>query len=380
MELYRNINKLKEDKKNYTKSYINKIKKFKDIYLWGISESCDEAINFFNKNKIIINAIIDQNAEKYNYNYKGINVIKDKYENIDKNSAIIITCSYYETIKNKLITKESKIEKRLFIYDGYFLENKNINYYLKNKDTIEKNYKELKDKESKKLYNNLLKYRYIRDPKLISNLYRNREECYLDKIFIDNYKDGLYIDAGSYNADFITTLSNKIPINNSMFYIFEPNKIFYENINRTLDKNINYQTFNIALCDKKSTMEFMQIPSSTSHIIDKKYNAYKNTVAENNISIIETNKLDNIVTDNIVKGIKMDVEGSEYSLIKGATKTIKKDRPIMLIAIYHKWDDLFKIQNYISNLNLDYSFYIRHYSLSVAKTILYCIPNNKKEE
>ena len=161
MELYRNINKLKEDKKNYTKSYINKIKKFKDIYLWGISESCDEAINFFNKNKIIINAIIDQNAEKYNYNYKGINVIKDEYENIDKNSAIIITCSYYETIKNKLITKESKIEKRLFIYDGYFLENKNINYYLKNKDTIERNYKELKDKESKKIYNNILKYRYI---------------------------------------------------------------------------------------------------------------------------------------------------------------------------------------------------------------------------
>ena len=29
--------------------------------------------------------------------------------------------------------------------------------YLKNKDKIEKNYKELQDKESKKLYNNLLK-------------------------------------------------------------------------------------------------------------------------------------------------------------------------------------------------------------------------------
>ena len=71
----------------------------------------------------------------------------------------------------------------------------------------------------------------------------------------------------------------------------------------------------------------------------------------------------------------MDVEGSEYSLLKGATKTIKRDRPFMMIAIYHKWDDLFKIQNYISNLNLGYKFYIRHYSLSVAKTVLYCIPN-----
>jgi hypothetical protein len=34
MELYRNINKLKEEKNNYTKSYINKIKKFK-IYTYG---------------------------------------------------------------------------------------------------------------------------------------------------------------------------------------------------------------------------------------------------------------------------------------------------------------------------------------------------------
>ena len=73
--------------------------------------------------------------------------------------------------------------------------------------------------------------------------------------------------------------------------------------------------------------------------------------------------------------IKIDIEGSEASLLKGATNIIKRDRPILLLAIYHKWDDIFKLQNYLINLNLEYKFYIRHYSLSVAKTILYCIPN-----
>jgi len=125
-------------------------------------------------------------------------------------------------------------------------------------------------------------------------------------------------------------------------------------------------------------MEFMQIPTSTSHIIDKKYNAYKNTISQNDISQVQTNKLDTIINKEKVQGIKMDVEGAEYSLLKGATKTIKRDKPVLLIAIYHKWDDIFKIQNYIMNLNLDYKFYIRHYSLSIAKTVLYCIPNNTK--
>lgn len=377
MELFDNINTLDSEKEKYIVSLLKKIKKFPYIYLWGISESCDEAINFFNKNNINIKAILELNPDKYNYSYKNIDVIKQSFDNIDDNCAFVITTSYYETIKKNLLKKHKDIEKRLFIYDGYFLENKKTDYYTNNKETIKKCYNSLSDKKSQKIYNNILKYRYIRDPKLINKLYEPRTECYLDKVFINNFKDGLYIDAGSYNADFITTLQEKVNINESNFYIFEPNKIFYKNIKENLDKNINYKIFNIALCDQDSEMEFMQIPTSTSHIINKKYNAYKNSIDTNNIEIVKTNKLDTIIQNKEVKGIKIDVEGSELSLLKGATKTIKRNRPIILLSIYHKWDDLFKLQDYIMKLNLNYKFYVRHYSLSVAKTILYCIPKQK---
>lgn len=376
MELFDNINNISKEKAKYLKTYLKQLKKFPYIYLWGISESCDEAIKLFNKNNIVIKAIIEQNPDKYDYKYKDITVIKQSFDNIDSNGAIVITCSYYETIKDKLLVNYKDIEKSLFVFDGYFLENKTIKYYLNNKEIIEGCYNALEDEKSKELYNNLLKYRYIRDPKLINDLYENRSECYLDKIFIDNYQDGLYIDAGSYNADFITTLANKVSIDNSRFYIFEPNRIFYNQIKINLDKKINYEIFNVALCDKDATMEFMQIPSSTSHIIDKKYNAYKNTVDKNDIATIKTNKLDTIIKEEKVAGIKIDIEGSESSMLKGATKIIKRDRPILLLSIYHKWDDLFKLQNYIMSLNLNYKFYVRHYSLSVAKTILYCIPED----
>jgi len=375
MELFDNITSLDEEKRKYFDNYLKEIKKFPYIYLWGISESCDEAIDFFRTNNIAIKAIIELNPDQYGYKYKNIDVVKQSYDNIDLNGAIVITCSYYETIKENLLINYKDIEKRLFLFDGYFLENKNVNYYINNKDIIERCYNKLSDNKSKAIYNSLLKYRYIRNPELIKNLYEKRSKCYLDKVFIDNYKEGLYIDAGSYNADFITTLANKVPINNSQFYIFEPNKIFYNNIINNLDSKINYKIFNIALCDKDSMMEFMQLPSSTSHIINKKYNAYKNSIEKNYVSKIKTNKLDSLITKERVVGIKIDIEGSEESMLKGAKDIIKRDRPILLLSIYHKWDDLFKLQEYLINLNLNYKFYIRHYSLSVAKTILYCIPN-----
>ena len=50
-------------------------------------------------------------------------------------------------------------------------------------------------------------------------------------------------------------------------------------------------------------MEFMQIPTSTSHIINKKYNAYKNTISQNDISEVQTNKLDTIIKNEKVLDI-----------------------------------------------------------------------------
>lgn len=375
MELFNTISQLDNEKKDYLSNYLREIKEFPYIYLWWISESCDEAINFFQNNKVKIKGIYELHPENYDYNYKNIEVVKQSFNDIDKEWAIVITCSYYETIKKNLLANYNNIEKRLFLFDGYFLENKTSEYYIKNKEIIEKCYNSLEDDYSKELYNALLKYRFIRDPKLITNLYKSRNECYLDKVFIENFKEWLYIDAWSYNADFITTLANKVDISNSKFYIFEPNKIFYNWIINSLDKSINYKIFNIALCDKDDTMEFMQVPSSTSHIIDKKYNAYKNTIDKKYIDNIQTNKLDSIIRNEKISWIKIDIEGSEWSMLEWATETLKRDNPILLLSIYHRWDDLFKLQNYLINLNLNYKYYIRHYSLSVAKTILYCIPN-----
>ena len=374
MQLFDSINTLDNRKKEYWDNFIKKIKEHSYVYLRWISESCDEAINFFNKNKIIIKWIFELHPENYDYKYKWIDVLKQSYDNIDSQWAIVITCSYYETIKNQLKINYKNIENRLYMFDWYFLEDKTINYYINNKGTILNCYNSLQDEKSKEIYNALLEYRYIRDPKLISKLYESRNDCYLDKIFIDNFKYWLYIDAGSYNADFITTLAKRVDISKSEFYIFEPNKIFYNQIKENLDKWINYKIFNNALCDKDSTMEFMQITSSTSHIIDKKYNAYKNSIDKKFIDTIQTNKLDTIIKDKSVKWIKVDIEGSEYSMLQGARETIIKNRPIILLSIYHKRDDLFKLQEYLINLKLNYKFYIRHYSLSVAKTILYCIP------
>ena len=192
MELFDTIENLDFEKKKYLEDYLSSINNFPYIYLWWISESCDEAIKFFNKNDINIKGIYELNPDKYDYEYKNIPVIKQTFDTIDEDWAIVITCSYFETIKDKLLVNYKNIEKKLFLFDGYFLENNDSKYYLDNKDEILNCYNSLADEKSKILYNALLKYRYIRNPNLIKDLYESRYECYLDKVFIDKFKDWLY--------------------------------------------------------------------------------------------------------------------------------------------------------------------------------------------
>ena len=373
MELFEEIQLLDVEKEKFEKEFVKKIKKYKYVYLWGISESCDEAIYYLNKNNIKINGIYNANADKYNYTYRNIPVLPQSFDNIDTGGAVIVTNSYYDLFRKKLIDRYLNIDDFLYVFDGYFLEEKTVSYYLDNKETIIKCYNALADKHSKKLYNALLKYRYVRDPKIIKELYDLRDNCYLDNIFINNFKDGLYIDAGSYNADFITSLKDKVNISKSKFYIFEPNKDYCNKIEKYLDKTINYKIFNMALCDKQDKLPFIKLNSSTSHLKDEKYNAYK--IVDGTTDYVDTSTLDIVLKDEKVVGIKIDIEGSEASMLVGATNIIKRDKPIILLSIYHRWDDLFKLQGFLMNLTLNYKFYIRHYSLSVAKTVLYCIPD-----
>ncbi|MGD9901622.1 MAG: FkbM family methyltransferase [Spirochaetales bacterium] len=353
---------------------IEKLKKFERVYLYGISESAVVAVKVLSKNKIKINGILEADSKKIGSMFNELPVLSYNQIADDSKTAIVITCSYCEQIKKAIIANDKSASKRIFVFDGYFLDKYKSGLYDENKDKIYECYNSLNDAHSKKLYLALLKYRYTRKISLIENLFEPRTKTYYDSVFLNNFKDGLYVDAGSYNADFIEGLSNLKDVSKCNFYIFEPNKMFAENINANLNKNINYKVFQTALCDKKAKLDFEQIASSTSHLIKKRYNAYKNTL-QSKVETVEADTLDNIIGQNIVSGIKIDIEGAEQAMLKGSINTIKRDRPTMLISIYHKWNDLWKIQSFIQEMDLNYSFYIRHYSLSVAKTILYCIPN-----
>ncbi len=74
--------------------------------------------------------------------------------------------------------------------------------------------------------------------------------------------------------------------------------------------------------------------------------------------------------------VKMDIEGSEFSALRGAEKTIRQSRPDMAISVYHTPHDITQIPLWIKNvLGNDVRYYLRRHSRTVADTVLYVFPN-----
>ena len=79
--------------------------------------------------------------------------------------------------------------------------------------------------------------------------------------------------------------------------------------------------------------------------------------------------------------ITIDVEGAEQNLLKGAMDTIKLQKPLLFISIYHNVADFFEIKPWmikpwIQSLDLGYEFEIVKEQpwTFVADTVLQCRP------
>jgi FkbM family methyltransferase len=89
---------------------------------------------------------------------------------------------------------------------------------------------------------------------------------------------------------------------------------------------------------------------------------------------IETTTLDELVERNGLRRVnflKLDVEGSELAVLRGATQTLRDHRPRLAIAVYHHVRDIWEIPLYLHGLGLGYRLFLDHTSAGMDETVLF---------
>ena len=188
---------------------------------------------------------------------------------------------------------------------------------------------------------------------------------YFNPPFITYGENEVFIDAGCYDMGTALELKKRCGTLKKV-YAFEPDKENYARCAARVSRMepVDVKLLPVGTWSEKTTLHFDALGTGSSRVAENLSDAVSVPVMPIDEGV---DPKDNITF------IKMDVEGAELESLKGAQKTIQRDKPKLAICIYHKPEDMTQIPLYIKKLVPEYKLYVRHHSNSVAETVLYAV-------
>lgn len=195
------------------------------------------------------------------------------------------------------------------------------------------------------------------------------EIFYKDQYFAKEFlkEESVVLDCGA-NIGIFSLYAHSLSSKNHI-YSFEPSKRIFDILSKNVIENnlINIHPFNFAIGDRNEEVD-----------IKISGNALGNgdTVSDSNLKDYTLVKqcpkqkvrmvtIDAFVKENNLKRvdfIKMDTEGYEKQIIKGAKETIKKFHPVISCSAYHLPEDKEEIPKLVLGIEPNYKYRLEKYA------------------
>jgi len=178
------------------------------------------------------------------------------------------------------------------------------------------------------------------------------DRCGFGKVRRPEYiRDKCILDIGAFVGDSAVAFS---PLTEERIYAFEASPANYELLCKTVEMNAlaNVVPVLSAVGDRTGTVRIQAGLSMGDKVVNE--GAREDTVE------VEMTAVDHFVRERGLKVgmIKVDIEGMEMQFLKGAEQTIRTQRPVLLLSIYHTAEDFFGIKPLLESWDLGYRFSI----------------------
>lgn len=87
--------------------------------------------------------------------------------------------------------------------------------------------------------------------------------------------------------------------------------------------------------------------------------------------LVQVARLDDCLPATPIDYLKLDVEGHEMAALAGAVQCLRRNRPRLAIAGYHRWDDVWRIPRFIRQLDLGYTIAFRIHAHNTFESVFY---------
>lgn len=159
---------------------------------------------------------------------------------------------------------------------------------------------------------------------LTKNLEYDRLTRQVIKKIVNN--NSVCVDVGCHKGEILDLFLKNAPAGNH--FAFEPLPYYYERLVRKYGDSCKILPYALSDHDGISGFQFVKNAPAFSGIRRRKYNVETPEIEEIEV---EVKQLDDIIPGHIkIDLIKIDVEGGEYQVLRGAQKLLNKDQPVVI--------------------------------------------------
>ncbi len=319
----------------------------KPIVLYGMGNGADKIIAVLNELGIEFKGVFASDAfvrDKYFHGHKVSSYaqLKEKFGDM-----IVLLCfgsareEVLENVKRIAAEQELYAPEVPVIGGGLFTER----YLFENKEQFKLVYNQLADELSRKTFENTVLFKLSGKINYLFDCEVEENEPYNSFFRLGDNES--FLDLGAYNGDTVLDFINRVGKYQNIVAVEPDKKTFKKLVNNT-------QKIPNIRCENK-------VISSFCGISDFGMRSGRGSGVSNGNDKAEFITVDGLLSGERVSYIKMDIEGEEARAIEGARQSIEGYSPKMLIACYHRTEDLIAIPRAVFEIKRDYKLYMRHF-------------------
>ena len=329
------------------------------IAVYGTGNGADRVFHEFQRLGITISAVVASDGFVRSRTFHGFEVksISQLESEIgDFVVALAFASPLTEVIENikALSLRHKVIMPSVPVYESDIF---NKDFLKKHIDEIELAYSHLADEQSKKVFENIIRFQITGDLNYCFNCESGKDKAFEILNLGDNES---FLDLGAYRGDTVEEFL-KYTKSYKKIVAVEPDTRTFKKLQINCESLENCITLNNAIWSENCVLTFDGNKGRGASA--KSQGEEKNAICVDYI----TEKYGDFSYLNI------DIEGAESEMLKGACLTLA-NRPKICMAVYHKSEDIFALVNKIKEINSDYKIYLRHHKhISFWDTNIYCI-------
>lgn len=349
------------------------------VIIYGAGYCGALLVELLQENRIQPICVFDRDRQKQSVRVLGVEIAEPQYRQADLVIvALLVKGTVFGSIKSSLMEFGYPEEQIVHIYDlenqgSLFAEQKLV---LKPDVSVVESEMEqwawleqvLSDEESQQVL--CAAKRFLEgDSDVLFPAHPIREQYFAYDIYKQR-DDEAVIDCGGFQGDVMRIFLENNEGRFSHYTIIEPDGTY----NPFIEANAagfcrdKIEILNNALSDKSMELYVTNYMNMNSTVSESQ--------TANSVRKVWATTLDQLLADEICSFLKIDIEGYEMKMLRGAERMIMSQKPLVAVAAYHHERDLFEIARALLAYNPAYKLFLRSY-MNYQEMVLYAVPEGR---